>query len=73
MLLNYGLPNSGLVIQVPVIFESFINHDKDNGFGRGTFPDFFVKKTYTDLINKKDAVFEFTLDLIAQSNSLGSN
>lgn len=73
MLLNYGLPNSGLVIQIPVIFESFIKHDKNNGFGRGTFPDFFVKKTYTDLINKKDAVFEFTLDLIAQSNSLGSN
>ncbi|MFT6214198.1 MAG: hypothetical protein ACJAS3_000590 [Roseivirga sp.] len=73
MLLNYGLPNSGLVIQIPVIFESFTNHAKNNGFGRGTFPDFYVKKTLTDLINKKDAVFEFTLDLITQSNSLVSN
>lgn len=73
MLLNYSLPNSGLMVQIPVIFEEFVNKDENNGKGRGTFPDYLVVKTYQDLIDKKDAVFEFTLDLIAQSNAFGSN
>ncbi|MGW8123313.1 S41 family peptidase [Roseivirga echinicomitans] len=69
MLLNYSLPNSALQVQVPVIYEKFIHHDTKNGTGHGTFPDFQVKKTYQDLMNKRDAVYNFALGLIAQQKS----
>jgi C-terminal processing protease CtpA/Prc len=70
MLLNYSLPNSALMVQVPVISETFQNKGDKNEKGRGVFPDFTVKKTYADLINKQDAVFNFTLDLIAHKPNL---
>ncbi len=73
MLLNYELPNTSMKVQVPVIYEEFVNTNKDNGVGRGTFPDFLVTQTYEDMMNRKDTAFEFALNLIEQNTSLGSN
>ena len=73
MLLSYELPHSAVNVQVPVIYEKFINTNADIQTGRGTFPDYFVKQTLEDLINKRDAVFEFTTDLIERNISRGSN
>ena len=70
MLLNYSLPNTHTMLQVPVIYEEFVNVS-NNSTGRGTFPDHLVTQTYSDLLNKKDTAFEFTLQLIAQNNSFG--
>ncbi len=72
MLVNYSLPNTSSTLQVPVIYEEFINVSKDNA-GRGTFPDYLVQPTFKDLMAKKDAVFNYALDLIGQSYSFGSN
>ena len=70
MLLNYSMPNSALQVQVPVISETFENTGENSKTGRGVFPDFYVKKSYSDLINKRDAVFNFALDLIAEKPTL---
>jgi hypothetical protein len=72
MLLNYSLPNTQTMLQVPVIYEEFINVS-NNSEGRGTFPDHLVTQSYSDLLNKKDSAFEFTLQLISQSPSFGSH
>lgn len=72
MLVNYSLPNTSSTLQVPVIYEEFVNVSEDNA-GRGTFPDYFVQTTFQDLIEKKDAVFTYALELIGQQNSFGSN
>ncbi len=72
MLLNYSLPNTHTILQVPVIYEEFLNVSNTSE-GRGTFPDHLVTQTYTDLLNKKDTAFEFTMNLIVQNNSLGTN
>ena len=73
MLLSYNLPNTNTLVQVPVIYEKFINTDADNGKGRGTFPDYFVAQTRQDLINHTDAAFALAIELIEQGQSLGSN
>lgn len=72
MLLNYNLPNTHTMLQVPVIYEEFVNVTNTTE-GRGTFPDYLVTQTYSDLLNKKDTAFEFTLKLIAENNSFGSH
>ena len=72
MLLNYNLPNTRTMLQVPVIYEEFLNVSNTT-VGRGTFPDYLVNQTYSDLLNKKDTAFEFTLQLIAQNDQLGSH
>lgn len=72
MLLNYSLPNTHTMLQVPVIYEGFLNVSNTSE-GRGTFPDFLVTQSYSDLLNKKDTAYEFTLNLISQNSSLGSN
>ena len=72
MLLNYNLPNTRTMLQVPVIYEEFLNVSNTTE-GRGTFPDYLVNQTYSDLLNKKDTAFEFTLQLIAQNDQLGSH
>ena len=73
MLLSYELPQTGMKVQVPVIYEQFVNAVADNGKGRGTFPDFYVTQTLEDLVSHKDSAFEFALELIQQSSRLGSN
>lgn len=72
MLLNYSLPNTSTMVQVPVIYEEFVN-TYNASTGRGTFPDHLVTQTYSDLLSKKDTAFEFTLKLIAQNSSMGTN
>lgn len=72
MLLNYELPNTNMKVQVPVVYEEFVNTVKENGHGRGTFPDFFVTQTYEDMMNRKDSAFEFALGLIEQNTTFGS-
>ena len=72
MLLNYDLPNTHTMVQIPVIYEEFVNANKQNE-GRGTFPDFHITQTYPDLLAKKDSAFEFTLDLIQQKQLQGAN
>ena len=72
MLLNYSLPNTGVNLQVPVIYEEFLNVSNQST-GRGTFPDHLVTQTYEDLLAKKDTAFEFTLQLIGQRSSFGTN
>ncbi|MBO3699881.1 S41 family peptidase [Roseivirga sp. E12] len=72
MLVNYSLPNTSSTLQVPVIYEEFVNVSADNA-GRGTFPDYSVQTTFEDLIEKRDSVFEYTIGLISQRNSFGSN
>ncbi len=72
MLANYSLPNTSTVLQVPVIYEEFVNVTEDNA-GHGTYPDFLVELTYEDLMAKRDAVFTYALNLITQNNSYGSN
>jgi len=73
MLLKYALPNSKVNIQIPVIYEKFINIDMNVNTGRGTFPDYFITQSFEDLVNKRDAVFDFTVNLIEQNSSMGSN
>ena len=73
MLLNYTLPHSQMRLQVPVIYEEFVNANADNGFGRGTFPDHLVTQSLSDLKAHRDTVFEFTLDLIEERSAQGSN
>ena len=72
MLLNYELPNTSMKVQVPVVYEEFVNTVKENGHGRGTFPDYFVTQTYEDMMSRKDTAFEFALNLIEENNTLGS-
>lgn len=72
MLLNYSLPNTQTMLQVPVIYEEFINVSNSSE-GRGTFPDHLVTQSYSDLLNKKDSAFEYTLQLINQNPSFGSH
>lgn len=72
MLLNYSLPNTGSMIQIPVIYEEFVNAKRGENFGRGTFPDHWITQTYTDLLAKKDTAFEFTLQLMESAQVLGS-
>lgn len=72
MLANYSLPNTSTVLQVPVIYEEFVNVTADNA-GHGTYPDYSVELTLEDLMAKRDAVFTFALNLISQSNTYGSN
>lgn len=73
MLLNYELPNTGTMVQVPAIYEQFINADHLNSQGRGTFPDHFISQSYQDLIDQKDGPFEFTLKLIESKQQQGTN
>ena len=73
MLLNYALPNSKLNIQIPVIYEKFVNANKNTNIGHGTFPDHYITNSFEDLVNKRDAVFDFTLNLIEQNSLMGSN
>ncbi len=73
MLLNYALPNSKHNIQIPVIYEKFVNADVSVAAGRGTFPDYHITQSFQDLLNKRDAVFDFTLDLIQENSRLGTN
>lgn len=72
MLLNYSLPHTGSMIQVPVIYEEFVNVNTSINYGRGTFPDHWITQTYTDLLAKKDTAFEFTLQLMQSAQVLGS-
>lgn len=72
MLVKYNLPNTNTELQVPVIYEEFVNVSTNN-IGRGTFPDYLIEPNYNDLLAKKDAVLSYTLELIGQSNSYGSN
>ena len=60
------------MVQIPVIYEEFVKAQGQND-GRGTFPDFHITQTYTDLLAKKDSAFEFTLDLIEQKRLQGAN
>jgi len=73
MLLSYALPNSKVNIQVPVIYEKFVNLDENVNTGRGTFPDYFITQSFDDLVNKRDAVFDYAVSLIEQNSSMGSN
>jgi len=73
MLLNYSLPNTGTMVQIPVIYEEFVNTNKIENAGRGTFPDYYVKQSYTDLLGQKDAPFDFALGLIQNNLQQGSN
>ncbi|OEK07148.1 hypothetical protein BFP71_05685 [Roseivirga misakiensis] len=72
MIVNYSLPHTQTSLQVPVIYEEFINVS-DGNVGRGTFPDYLVQPNLDDLMAKKDAVLEYTLDLISQNSNYGSN
>lgn len=72
MLVNYSLPNTSSTLQVPVIYEEFVNVSADNA-GRGTFPDFSIETSFQDLVDRKDSVFAYALELISQRNSFGSN
>lgn len=73
MLLNYSLPHSQSKVQIPVIYEEFVHVNESNNKGRGTFPDYYVKETLTDLIAQRDTPFDFTLNLIQSKQQQGSN
>lgn len=73
MLLNYSLPNSNSMVQIPVIYEEFINANHIENAGRGTFPDYYVTQSFTDLMTQQDAPFNFTLELIQDNLAQGSN
>jgi len=72
MIVNYNLPHTQTLLQVPVIYEEFINVSADNA-GRGTFPDYLIQSNFADLMSKRDVVLDYTLDLISRNNSYGSN
>ena len=72
MILNYKLPNTSMQVQVPVIYEKFVNTNANNGKGRGTFPDHLVSQTREDLINRIDAAYALALDLIKQGQQTQS-
>ena len=72
MLLNYKLPNTSSIIQVPVIYEEFVNVENQVE-GRGTLPDFPVKVSFEDINSKRDAVLDFTFGLIQNTRLYASN
>ena len=72
MLLNYKLPNTSTIIQVPVIYEEFVQVENKTE-GRGTFPDFLIQETVEDLISKQDAALNYAFNLIQQQTTYGSN
>ncbi len=72
MLLNYELPNTSTRIQVPVIYEEFVQVE-NKAAGRGTLPDFLVKETIEDIKAKRDAVLEFAFGLIRNNRLYASN
>lgn len=59
------LPNSKNRVRIPVVQQ--IVNSKFQTPGRGVIPDFEVKNSIEDLINKRDAVMEYTFDLIRSS------
>ncbi len=73
MLLNYSLPHSNSMVQIPVIYEEFVNVNRMDNAGRGTFPDYYVKQTFADLMARQDAQFNFALNLIQNNLEQGSN
>ena len=72
MLLNYQLPNTTTTIQVPVIYEEFVQVENKE-LGRGTFPDFLIQESIEDLKSKKDVALNYAVKLIQQQTIYGSN
>ncbi|MFY0591733.1 S41 family peptidase [Roseivirga sp.] len=72
MIVKYSLPNTQTMLQVPVIYEEFLNVTEGNK-GRGTFPDYLIQPNLTDLLSKKDIVLNHALNLISIDNPYGSN
>ena len=56
------LPNTGVRVAIPIL-KYVINIDKKNP-GRGIIPDHAVEPSIQDILQKKDVVMEFALDLI---------
>lgn len=72
MLLNYKLPNTSTTIQVPVIYEEFVQVENTQ-LGRGTFPDYLIQESVQDLKAKKDVALNYAFSLIQQQTIYGSN
>ncbi len=72
MLLNYQWPNTATTIQVPVIYEEFVQVENME-LGRGTFPDFLIQESIEDLKSKKDVALNYAFKLIQQQTIYGSN
>lgn len=64
--LNLRLPNSGLEVRVPTVRiftaveEDFIQQPK----GRGTFPDYPILPTISDILNDKDVQMEKAMSIL---------
>lgn len=61
-LLNFRLPSTGLQVQIPV--EYWRKYAQQDDLSGGVKPDFEVKSSITDIVQAKDKVLEFTLELI---------
>lgn len=61
--LNLKLPNSGLKLRIPTIriYTAVDQELKRQPTGRGTFPDYPILPTVTDLLNDKDVQMEKAL------------
>ncbi|MEO1653332.1 MAG: S41 family peptidase, partial [Bacteroidota bacterium] len=61
------LPNTGLRVSIPLL-KYVINRDLENT-GQGIIPEHRIIPSMEDILNKKDVVMAYTLDLIKKSNS----
>lgn len=61
------LPNTQISVDLPLLKFSL---EVDKGkLGRGVIPDYPIQPTFTDYINGKDAVLEFTKKIISEKQS----
>lgn len=64
--LNLKLPNSGLEVRIPTIriFTAVKEDFKHQPKGRGTFPDYQISPTVTDILSKKDVQLDKALEIL---------
>ena len=61
--LSLVLPHSQIQVTMPlVLFEMNVSFENT---GRGVIPDYKVRKSWKDVLEKRDVVMEFTKELIS--------
>ena len=63
-----ALPYSQFTVSIPTIKYTMFTTDKKN-IDRGIIPDYIIKPTIEDLINKKDVQLNKTMELTEKNNS----
>ncbi|MCW9066073.1 MAG: hypothetical protein OQJ78_07220, partial [Ignavibacteriaceae bacterium] len=65
---EFSLKNTNLIVNVGQ--RTYIAAVEGMDKTKGVEPDFVVEQSYSDFLNGKDTVLEFTLDLIKEQESI---